>query len=74
MKKVLNFLSGTIIGIFVGGTLGLLITPESGEGFRNKIEERIRKIQEEVKTAAQNRRLELEQQLADLRDVDEIKK
>ena len=70
MKKAFNFLSGTIMGILVGGTLSLLLTPESGVDFRNKIEERIRNIQEEVKAAANNRRIELEEQLTALREVD----
>ncbi len=67
MKRVLSFLSGAVMGALVGSTLALLLTPASGNEIRMKMLEKVRKIQEEVKSAADARRVELEEQLANLR-------
>jgi len=68
MNKVFGFLSGAIMGFLVGGTLSLLLAPDSGEDFRSKLQERTQRIQDEVKNAAYSRRIELEQQLSALRE------
>jgi gas vesicle protein len=67
MKRVMSFLSGAVMGALVGSTLVLLLTPASGDEIRLKIQEQVQKIQEEVKMAAESRRIELEEQLANLR-------
>jgi len=67
MNRVISFLSGAIMGALVGVTLSLLFTPASGEELRIKMQEQTRRIQQEVKSAAQNRRNELEEQLSTLR-------
>jgi gas vesicle protein len=51
----------------VGASLALLFAPASGEDLRNQMQERAEYIQREMKLAAENRRAELEQQLAALR-------
>ncbi len=68
MNRLMSFMSGATMGFLVGATLSLLLTPESGEELRNKFQEQTRRVQEEVKTAAQNRRIELEKQLSTLRE------
>lgn len=67
MKRVMSFMSGAVMGALVGATLGLLLTPASGDELRLKMQEQIQKIQAEVKQASDTRRIELEEQLADLR-------
>ncbi len=67
MKAVINFLSGLILGGLVGATLAILLAPESGEELRGEIRERVESIQAEVNRAANERRAELEKELAGLR-------
>ena len=67
MKGVINFLSGLILGGLVGATLAILLAPESGDELRGQIRERVEAIQTEVSRAANQRRAELEQELAGLR-------
>jgi gas vesicle protein len=67
MNRFLSFISGGVMGFLVGSTLGLLLTPASGNELRTKIQEQSKRIQHEVKTAADKRRSELENQLSTLR-------
>jgi len=67
VKKILGFLIGLLTGGLVGVTLAMLFAPSSGEEFRQGIRDRMEYIQSEVKLAAQERRAELERQLAELR-------
>ena len=68
MRNVTNFLSGFAIGALVGFGVLLLVTPYSGEELRGRVQSEVTRIQSEVKEAAADRRLELEQQLASLRE------
>ena len=67
MKGVTSFLSGAIMGSLVGAAVALLFAPASGDDLRNQMQERVERIQEEVRRAAEDRRAELEQQLATMR-------
>lgn len=67
MKGLTSFLSGLILGVLTGATLAILVAPESGEDLRGQIRQRVETIQSEVSRAAQERRAELEQELAGLR-------
>jgi len=67
MNRVISFMSGAIMGALVGATLAILLTPASGEEIRTRMQDQIQKIQEEIKTATESRRAELEDQLAALR-------
>ena len=69
MKGLTSFLSGLILGVLTGATLAILVAPESGEDLRGQIRQRVETIQSEVSRAAQERRAELEQELAGLRRV-----
>ena len=69
MKKMFSFLNGFISGALVGGLVMLLFTPDSGEGFRDSIKEKILNIKNEISDAAQEKRVELESELTKLRQI-----
>jgi gas vesicle protein len=62
-----GFVIGLFVGWLVGGTVALLLAPESGEELRNEIRSRSANFLGEIKSAADTRRADLEKQLADLR-------
>ena len=67
MKSFLGFLVGAMAGALIGGALALLLTPASGEEVRGRISARVKYIQDEVRSASEMRRAELEKQIAELR-------
>jgi gas vesicle protein len=67
MKKAISFLSGAILGAMVGAAVAILLAPAPGDVLQQRIQGRIEAIQGEVRQASQERRRELEQQLANLR-------
>jgi len=67
MRKFLSFLVGAALGGLVGASAAMLLAPLSGSDLRGQLRERTLRVQEEVKAAAMNRRIELEQQLSALR-------
>jgi gas vesicle protein len=67
MRQFFSFFSGALMGALVGVTLALLFAPSSGEEMRTQLQERARRLQEEIRQAAATRREELEKQLAALR-------
>ena len=68
MKRIFSFLMGTMLGALVGGVLAVLLTPQSGDDLRGGIRERVLNLQNELKSAASSRKIELERQLANLRN------
>ena len=68
MNKFLNFVAGATLGALVGATAAILLAPVSGEELQAQIREQVEQIQLEVKTAASERRAELEEQLSTLRE------
>jgi gas vesicle protein len=67
MRRMLSFFSGVILGSLAGATLALLLTPYSGQNLRADIQSRYIEIRDEVQSAAETRRSELEKQLETLR-------
>lgn len=67
MSRVTNFLFGLVLGSLVGSAVALLLTPASGENLRTQIRGSVTNIQDEVRKAAGEKRVELEAQLASLR-------
>jgi gas vesicle protein len=63
MRKLGIFLAGLIVGLWTGGMLSLLFTPQSGAALQKRIREGVDRLVEEGKSAAETRRLELEEQL-----------
>jgi gas vesicle protein len=68
MNKFLNFIAGATLGALIGASAALLLAPVSGEELQAQIKDQVEQIQLEVKTAASDRRAELEAQLANLRE------
>jgi len=67
MRRFLSFISGAALGGIVGAAIALLLAPASGESLQSQIKERAEYIQLEVRKAAEERRVELEEQLSALR-------
>lgn len=69
MRTFLRFIQGFIIGATLGALIALLLAPASGEELRQRFQSEIQRLRTEIKQAAEDRRAELEQQLAALRSV-----
>jgi gas vesicle protein len=67
MRKMFGFLIGVFVGWLVGGTIALLLAPETGEELREQLRSRSANFLGEIKSAADTRRTDLEKQLAELR-------
>ena len=67
MNKAASFLLGAAVGAVVGASLAILLAPSSGEEMVGKVRGEIQRVQDEMKLAAEQRRAELEGQLAELR-------
>jgi gas vesicle protein len=63
MRKFMAFLAGLVIGLWTGGVLAMLFTPQSGTVLQQRIREGVDRLVEEGKSAAEARRQELEEQL-----------
>jgi gas vesicle protein len=66
-NNLVGFLAGLAMGALVGVSVALLLAPSSGEDLRNQISDQVQRIQLEVTQAAEQRRADLEHQLAELR-------
>ena len=66
MRRVMLFMIGILCGITVGVGAALLLSPASGETMRRDARERFDELMREAQQAAENRRTELEAELADL--------
>lgn len=67
MRRIFGFLIGIVIGSLVGSTVALLLAPEAGEGIRNRIRASGEGFVNEVRRAADVRRIELTNRLEELR-------
>lgn len=67
MRRMFGFMIGVLVGALVGSTVALLMAPESGERLRNEIRDRGQGFFNQVRTAADSRRIELRNRLESLR-------
>jgi gas vesicle protein len=67
MRRMFGFLIGIMVGGLVGSTIALLMAPESGEELRSQLRERGQGFFNEVRHAADERRIELRHKLDTLR-------
>lgn len=67
MRNFGMYVLGAIVGGLVGGGIGLLLAPKPGRQLRNDISDYAGYVREEVKTASQQRRVELQGELDRMR-------
>ena len=67
MKKLLSFAIGFFTGAVVVGTITLLFAPDSGAGIRESLKDAVIQTKNEISSAAQQKREELEAELNKLR-------
>jgi gas vesicle protein len=67
MKRMFGFLMGIVVGGLVGSTIALLLAPEAGEELRAQLRSRGEGFFNDVRHAADERKIELRQKLDELR-------
>lgn len=67
MRNFFRFIFGVITGAFIGSALVVLLTPYSGGDLRRQLISRIFSIRDDIQQAALAKRVELENELANLR-------
>jgi len=67
MRRFVALFAGLLTGALVGGILALLFAPSSGKNLQEKISDAVDRLAGEVRTAAAERRQELESELEKLR-------
>jgi gas vesicle protein len=67
MRRMFGFLIGVVVGGLVGSTIALLLAPEPGEELRAQIRDRGQSFFNEVRHAADERKIELRQKLDEMR-------
>jgi len=67
-----GFLIGVLVGGLVGSTIAILLAPESGEELRAELRSRGDSFFNEVRHAADERKIELRQKLDELRAPREV--
>jgi gas vesicle protein len=67
MRQVFGFMMGIMVGALVGSTVALLLAPESGEALRGQLRMRGENFMEDLRQAAETRRIELTDRLQALR-------
>ncbi len=65
--RFLNFMAGVLIGVFVGASIILLTTPQSGQDTQQQFAERLDKLLAEGKKAFSARKEELETRMAGIK-------
>ena len=67
MRRMFGFLIGIAVGGLVGSTIALLLAPETGQELRSQLSERGQNFYNDVRHAADERRIELRQRLETMR-------
>ena len=67
MRRMFGFFIGILVGALVGSTVALLMAPESGQALRMQLRERGQGVLDEIRHAADSRRIELRRRLEALR-------
>lgn len=67
MRRMFGFMIGILVGALVGSTIALLMAPESGENLRGQLRDRGQGFMNDIRHAADSRRIELRGKLDTLR-------
>ena len=67
MRRMFGFLIGIVVGGLVGSTIALLMAPESGENLRGQLRDRGQNFFNDVRHAADERKIELRHRLDAMR-------
>lgn len=67
MRRLMMFLAGSLCGGLVGAVTALLLAPASGRELRDRIQNRVTALQDDVREAYETRRAQLEAELEALR-------
>ena len=67
MRRMFGFLIGVFVGALVGSTVALLLTPESGDELRAELRQRGEGFVGQIRSAADERRIEVRSRLEALR-------
>ncbi len=67
MRRIFGFLIGIVVGGLIGSTIALLLAPEAGEKLRAQLRARGEGFFNEVRHAADERKIELRQKLDEMR-------
>ena len=67
MHKTIQFMKGLIFGGLIGASLIILSTPASGTEIRQQFSGGLKRVRDELEAAGEQRRQELEDDLAKLR-------
>ncbi len=67
MRRMFGFLIGIVVGGLVGGTIAMLLAPESGENLRAQLRDRGQNFFDDVRHAADERKIELRHRLDEMR-------
>jgi gas vesicle protein len=66
MRRLMFFVGGAVCGAVIGASLALLLTPASGDALRDGVKIRVEEAKTAGQLAANQRRRELEAQLAEM--------
>ena len=72
MRRMFGFLIGVFVGALVGSTVALLLTPEAGDELRAELRQRGEGFVGQIRSAADERRIELRSRLEALRAPREV--
>lgn len=67
MGKLLKFIIGTAIGAGIGSAVVMMLAPSSGVELRDHIKDYVQNVKDEVAKARETKRVELEQELVQMR-------
>ena len=67
MRRMFGFLIGIAVGSLVGSTIALLMAPESGDDLRSQLRDRGQNFFNDVRHAADERKIELRHRLDAMR-------
>ncbi|HVO42297.1 MAG TPA: YtxH domain-containing protein [Aggregatilineales bacterium] len=66
MRKIMFFVIGALLGVLLGATIALLLTPKSGDAMRDDARRRFDGMLDDARQAADAKQHQLETELAQM--------